>query len=143
MTRSEHGFTLLEILVVVMIIGMLAVVLATQLLSRAGEAKAQAASIQVQKIENLLEVYRLDNGRYPTAEQGLRALVTEPQLDPVPRRYPPDGYARSQDLDDPWGAPYQYELPGSHNPRSYDVYSWGPDGQPDTEDDIGNWDREA
>ncbi len=145
MTRSSQGFTLIEILVVVLIIGLLSAVLATNLIGRADDAKIQLAATQIRNIEQSLELYRLDNGRYPTAEQGLAALVREPTSEPRPRRYPPGGYVKRDALQDPWGAPYEYQFPGDWNSHSFDLSSFGADGLEGGEGnnaDIANWDTE-
>ena len=145
MTRSSQGFTLIEILVVVLIIGLLSAVLATNLIGRADDAKIQLAATQIRNIEQSLELYRLDNGRYPTAEQGLAALVREPASEPRPRRYPPGGYVKRDALLDPWGSPYEYQFPGDQNAHSFDLSSFGADGLDGGEGnaaDIVNWDTE-
>ena len=91
---ADAGFTLLEIMIVVMIIGLLMTAIATQLLGRAQQAQVELAATQMQQIVQSLELYRLDNGRYPTTEQGLAALVSEPTSQPAPRRWSPGGYAK-------------------------------------------------
>jgi len=138
----EAGFTLLEILIVVTIIGLLMAVVGTQLVGRAGTARHDIARTQVQQLESALAAYELDNGRYPTAEQGLMALVQEPQSDPRPRRYQPGGYAKHEMLTDPWGSEYFYEIPGLNNSHSFDLYTLGADaakGGEGVNADIGNW----
>jgi general secretion pathway protein G len=139
---DHSGFTLMEILVVVLLIGMLMTLVSTRLFSRLDESKITLAGGQLQKLSQQLELYKLDNGRYPTGSQGLRALVTEPNEEPVPRRYPKSAYARSADLQDPWGTQYTYEQPGTHNAHSYDLFSLGPDGVA-SEDDVTNWEDDA
>lgn len=138
---TDQGFTLIEILVVVLIIGLLTTLVATTLFSRADDAKRTLAEAQLQKVSQSLELYKLDNGRYPTTEQGLDALAREPLSEPRPRRYPPDGYLKAKDLRDPWDSPFAYRQPGDHNTASYDLLSLGPDGQEGSEDDLGNWDN--
>ncbi|MGP2704929.1 type II secretion system major pseudopilin GspG, partial [Serratia marcescens] len=91
-------------------------------------------------LENALDMYKLDNGRYPSAEQGLAALVTRPVLAPIPRNYPEDGYIRRLPQD-PWGQEYRLRNPGRHG--KLDVFSLGQDGVADTDDDIGNWVADA
>ena len=145
MNRRNEGFTLIEILVVVLIIGLLTAVLATNLFSRADDAKYQLAKTQLRQLEQSLELYRLDNGHYPSADQGLEALVREPSIEPRPRRYPAGGYVKRESISDPWGMTYQYRLPGSYNTHSFDLMSFGPDGLEGGEGsdaDIGNWDVE-
>ena len=143
---DEDGFTLIEILVVVAIIGLLMTYLATNLLGQAAGAKIDLARVQMEKLEQTLELYKLDNGRYPTSEQGLNALVSAPTSEPLPRRYPPKGYVKRADLEDPWGVKYQYVAPGSRNTFSFDLFSFGPDGIQGGEAenaDIGNWDTQS
>jgi general secretion pathway protein G len=142
--RNSPGFTLIEILVVVLIIGLLASVLATNLIGRGQEAQIKLVATQIQKLEASLEMYKLDNGRYPTQEQGLDALVRQPSGDPQPKRWSP--YAKANQIKDPWGMPYQYRYPGEHNTHSFDLYSFGPDGTEGGDDefaDITNWDAES
>ena len=87
-------------------------------------------------------MYKLDNSRYPTTEQGLKALIKKPTASPVPKNWKKGGYV--QELpEDPWGNKYQYANPGVHNPDSYDLYSFGPDQEEGSDDDIGNWQSEA
>ncbi|MBM4334943.1 MAG: type II secretion system protein GspG [Deltaproteobacteria bacterium] len=140
--EERDGFTLIEIMVVVLIVGLLMTVLATNVFRRLGGAQADIARLQVSKLSQQLELYKLDNGTYPTSEQGLDALVHEPTTEPRPRRYPDGGYVSSKDLLDPWQVPFKYERPGKNNARSFDLYSFGADGQPggDGENaEIGNW----
>jgi general secretion pathway protein G len=144
--RSEDGFTLIEILVVVAIIGLLMTYLATNLIGRSEGAKRELARVQITKLEQTLELYKLDNGRYPTSEQGLNALVSAPTSEPLPRRYPSKGYVKRADLEDPWGVSYQYVAPGSRNQSSFDIFSFGPDqvqGGEAENADIGNWDTQS
>ncbi len=143
--RRTQGFTLIEILIVVGIIGLLASVLITNLIGRAGQAKVDLTSTQIRQLEQALEMYKLDNGRYPTEEQGLAALVRAPSSDPVPRRYNPGGYVKRDSITDPWGVRYEYKKPGTHNAHSFDLYSVGPDGTQGGEggaSGITNWDEE-
>lgn len=143
--RNE-AFTLLEIMVVVLIIGMLMALIAPRILGRFTQAKVDIARMQVTRLGQSLELYKLDNGTYPTSEQGLDALVHEPSSEPRPKRYPAGGYVGADSLKDPWQQPYRYERPGKNNPQSYDLYSYGDDGQPGGEGenaDIGNWESTA
>ena len=143
--RTNQGFTLIEILIVVGIIGLLASVLVTNLIGRAGQAKVDLASTQIRQLEQALEMYKLDNGRYPTEEQGLAALVRAPSSEPTPRRYNPGGYVKRDAITDPWGVRYEYKKPGTHNTHSFDLYSVGPDGDQGGEGGasaISNWDEE-
>ena len=140
--ENRDGFTLIEIMVVVLIVGLLMTVLATNVFRRLGGAQADIARLQVSKLSQQLELYKLDNGTYPTSEQGLDALVHEPTTEPRPRRYPEGGYVSAEDLLDPWQMPFKYERPGKNNARSFDLYTFGADGQPGGEGEnaeIGNW----
>lgn len=128
--RGSEGFTLLEILIVVTIIGVLMAVVAPRFLGRAEEAKAKLASVQIDKIAGTIDLYRIDNGTYPTTDQGLDALISPPTSGPQPRRYQAGGYAKDKDLLDPWGGPLTYQAPGQVNTSSFDLCSLGPDGQP-------------
>jgi general secretion pathway protein G len=142
--RGSEGFTLLEILIVVTIIGVLMAIIAPQFLGRAEEAKIKMAGMQIEKTSGAIEVYRLDNGTYPTTDQGLLALVRPPTSGPQPRRYSPGGYAKDKELLDPWGAPLFYVAPGQFNTSGFDLCSLGPDGQPGgdgTNADICNYSR--
>jgi general secretion pathway protein G len=144
--RKNDGFTLLEIMVVVLIIGLLMTVLATNVFKRLGGAQADIARLQVSKLSQQLELYKLDNGTYPTTEQGLDALVREPSSEPRPRRYPEGGYVTGKDLLDPWQMPFKYERPGKNNTRTFDLYTLGADGTDggDGENaEIGNWEADA
>jgi general secretion pathway protein G len=146
-TRSRRrGFTLIEIMAVVLIMGLLMAVVGVNIKSQIDKARLATARAQITQLENALEFYRMDNGRYPTTEQGLRALVSKPTGDPEPRSYPPGGYLKKSDaLLDPWQEPFQYANPGSRNPHSFDLWSLGADAAPGGEGgdaDIGNWDAD-
>ncbi|PRN05147.1 type II secretion system protein GspG [Pseudomonas sp. LLC-1] len=139
--RAQRGFTLIEIMVVVIILGVLGALVLPNVMSRPDHAKLTAARTDIQSIATALEIYRLDNGRYPTTAQGLEALVRRPTLAPLPRQWSAQGYLKRQAMD-PWGAPYQYANPGTRSDQGYDLFSLGADGQPGGEDadaDIGNW----
>jgi general secretion pathway protein G len=137
-TRNA-GFTLIEIMIVVLIIGMLTTLVATTIFGRLEQSKVDIAGMQIQKLSQALELYKLDNGVYPTSEQGLDALVHEATSEPRPRRFPPGGYANPKDLVDPWQSQFKYARPGQNNPHSYDLYSLGSDGVEGGEADVGNW----
>src|SRR5262245_53660635 len=113
--RAQAGFTLIEILIVVTIIGLLMTFTATRLIRIGSDTKGTIAEALLHKIEGALEIYRLQNGSYPSSEQGLGALVRKPTLEPVPRSYPPGGYLSEKQLLDPWGNPYRYAFPGRNN----------------------------
>jgi general secretion pathway protein G len=134
-----RGFTLIEIMVVVIIIGLLAAVIVPQVISKVDEAKVAKAKSDIQALETALTMFRLDNSKYPTTEEGLQSLVTQPN-DPTIRHWRPGGYLQRISKD-PWGFDYQYTYPGQHG-KEYDLYSLGADGQPGGEGinaDIGNW----
>lgn len=135
-TTRQRGFTLLEIMVVIVILGVLASLTIPSLMGNKDRADRQKAVSDIVTLENALDMYRLDNGRYPTTEQGVRALVNKPQLAPIPRNYLADGYLRRLPQD-PWGNDYRLISPGKHS--AIDVFSLGPDGESGSADDIGNW----
>lgn len=135
----QRGFTLLEVMVVVVILGILAVLVAPKIISRPDEARAVAAKQDVASLMQALKLYRLDNQRYPATEQGLQALVTKPTTSPLPPNWKNGGYIERLPKD-PWGSPYQYLNPGLRG--EIDVFSLGADGAPGGEGndaDIGNW----
>ena len=134
---ARRGFTLLELMVVVVIIGVLAALIAPAVLERAEQAKVTAARTDVTNLMSQLKLYRLDNGRYPTSEQGLDSLVNKPSTGPIPGNWKP---YLDKLPNDPWQRPYQYANPGTHG--EIDVFSFGADGQPGGEGndaDIGSW----
>ena len=136
---KNGGFSLVEILVVLVIMGLLISVVAPTVLNRADEARVQKVGADFKAIETALKIYRLDNYVYPTTEQGLEALVEPSSLDPVPRNFKKGGYLSELPLD-PWGRPYLYLRPGENG--EIDLYSLGADGLSGGEDqnaDIGNW----
>jgi len=135
--RRQRGFTLIELMVVLAIIGVLAALIVPNVLGRADEARVTAARTDVGHLMQALKLYRLDNQRFPTAEQGLQALVTRPTVEPLPQNWKP--YIEKLPRD-PWGRPYQYLNPGLQG--EVDVLSLGADGQPGGEGfnaDIGSW----
>ena len=139
-TRSQSaGFSLVEILVVLVIMGLLISVVAPTVLNRADEARVQKVQADFKAIETALKIYRLDNYVYPTTEQGLEALVEPSTLDPEPRNFKEGGYLAEVPVD-PWGRPYLYLSPGERG--EVDIYSLGADGLSGGEGqnaDIGNW----
>jgi general secretion pathway protein G len=137
-SQRRAGFTLIEIMAVVVIMGMLMTVLAVGISGQLDKARMSTARAQISRIEQALDFYQLDNARYPTSDQGLDALVTQPSSPPEPKFYTPGGYIKVDALLDPWGEPFQYRIPGSENPHAFDLWSTGPDGQEGT-DDITNW----
>ena len=136
---AQRGFSLVEILVVLVIMGLLISIVAPTVLNRADEARVQKAYADFKAIGTSLKIYRLDNYVYPTTEQGLEALVEPSSLDPEPRNFKSGGYLAEVPLD-PWGRPYLYLSPGENG--EIDIYSLGADGVSGGEGqntDIGNW----
>lgn len=134
---ASRGFTLIELMVVLVIIGVLAALIVPNVLDRADDARVTAAKTDIANINQALKLYRLDNQRYPTAEQGLKALVTKPTSGPAPQNWKP--YLEKLP-NDPWGNPYQYLNPGVKGP--IDIMSFGADGKAGGEGkdaDIGSW----
>lgn len=124
--HSQKGFSLIELLVVMAIMAALIAVIAPNFLGRADEARVTAAKADFAQIETALSMYRLDNSRYPTSAQGLKALVEKTTTAPVPRKFKDGGYLSAMPID-PWGTPYGYVSPGQDD-RKYDLYSYGADG---------------
>ena len=135
--RSSRGFTLLELMVVIVIIGVLAALIAPKVLEKVGQAKVTAAKSDINNIMNALKMYKLDNGRFPSQDQGLQALVAKPTVGVIPQNWRP--YLDKLPAD-PWGRAYQFANPGVKG--EIDVYSLGADGQPGGDGknaDIGSW----
>ena len=135
---KQHGFTLIEIMVVVVILGILAAAVVPKIMSRPEQARIEKAKHDIAALESALNIYKLDNYRYPSTDQGLESLVNKPSGSPQPRNYKSGGYIKKLNKD-PWGQEYLYLFPGIHT--DLDLYSLGPDGQP-SDDDIGNWNIE-
>ncbi|MEM9256858.1 MAG: type II secretion system major pseudopilin GspG [Pseudomonadota bacterium] len=139
----NRGFSLVEILVVLVIMGLLISVVAPTVLNQADDARIQKAKADFKNIETALKLYRLDNYVYPTTEQGLQALVEASSLDPVPRNFRQGGYLEELPVD-PWGRPYLYLSPGER--KEIDIYTLGADGLPGGEGqnaEVGNWKDEG
>jgi general secretion pathway protein G len=137
--RRSAGFTLLELIVVIIVLGLLAGLVGPQIMGRLSEAKSTTAKTQIELLSVALDNYRLDNGVYPTSDQGLDALTTKPARDPVPSNWR-GPYLRKAVPADPWGRPYVYRSPGRANATPFDLSSLGRDGKEggDGEDaDIG------
>ncbi|HSB97341.1 MAG TPA: type II secretion system major pseudopilin GspG [Spongiibacteraceae bacterium] len=139
--KRAYGFSLIEIMVVIVIIGLLVAIVAPNVLERADEARIQKVKADFKNIETALKLYKLDNFSYPTTEQGLMALVEKPTVDPIPRNWKTGGYIEHAP-EDPWGNVYKYLNPPEFGHGEYDLYSLGADGVSGGEGqnaDIGNW----
>ena len=137
-TTAKEGFTLLEVLIAIALLAAIAALLITNLDKILGGGNKEIARIFVEEtLETPLMTYRIHMGNYPSTEQGLDALVNKPSEDAENWQ---GSYVKKLS-NDPWGKPYQYRFPGTHNTDSYDIWSWGPDGQ-ESEDDIGNWSKD-
>lgn len=138
---NRHGFTLIEIMVVIVILAMLAALVGPKLMGRSDDAKVTDARVQIKNMETALKLYKLDNGVYPTTEQGLISLVTKPTVGVIPKNYKEGGYLEGKKLPkDPWQGDYIYVAPGEHG--DYDLLSYGADGAKGGEGknaDITSW----
>ena len=151
MTKNERtrreGFTLVEIMAVVVIMGLLAGLVGTAVVGNLAKARSETAAAQIKQLESALTFYQMDNGRFLTTDQGLQALVEKPTGAPEPRNYRDGGYLQTTTVPkDPWGLDYQYLSPGQHNPQSFDIWTLGADGTPGGEGgdrDVGNWTAES
>lgn len=138
--RHAAGFTLIEIMVVIVILGILGAIVVPKIMDQPDKARVAAAKQDIQTLSTALSMYKLDNFAYPSTQQGLQALVKQPSGDPPAPNWKPGGYIHKLPLD-PWGHPYQYLNPGTHN-DDYDLFSLGADGRPGGTGlaaDIGNW----
>lgn len=139
--RNSKGFTLIEIMVVVVILGILAAIIAPRLIGRTDEAKVTEAKVQIKNIETALKMYKLDNGSYPSTEQGLDSLVARPTVGNIPKNWREGGYLEKKKIPaDPWGNAYLYASPGLGG--DYDIVSLGADGVrggDGFDKDIDNW----
>lgn len=142
--RDEKGFSFLELMVVVVILGILATYIAPRFMGRTDDAKIVKAKVDISSLETALKLYKLDNGVYPTTEQGISALVEKPSTEPVPSNWSEKGYLeKSRVPKDPWGKEYIYLSPGVHD--DYDLICYGADGAPGGEGknkDINSWELE-
>ncbi len=145
--RSRHrsgGFTLIELMVVIVILGILAGLIVPRIMGRPDEAKQLKAKLQIESLETALKLYKLDNGSYPSTDQGLEALVAKPDTPPVPRKWRDGGYLEKGRVPvDPWGNTFVYLSPGVHG--DYDITSYGADGISGGDgknSDINNWEIE-
>jgi len=142
--KSTHGFTLIELMVVIVILGILVSFIAPRLMGRPDEAKQVKARIQIESLETAIKLYKLDSGIYPTTEQGLQALVEQPQTGTLPKKWRKGGYLEKGKVPkDPWGNEFVYLSPGAQG--DYDIISYGADGVPGGEEfdkDINSWEIE-
>lgn len=141
MLRNSKGFTLIELLIVIAILGTLAAIIAPRIVGRTDEARVVEAKVQMQNLETALRLFRLDNGFYPSTEQGLEALVRKPESGRIPAKWRDGGYLEKKKVpNDPWGSPFIYASPGQSG--DYDIISWGADGARGGEGfdaDIRSW----
>lgn len=144
MRHNHRGFTLIELMVVIVILGILAGLIVPRIMGRPEEARRMKAKVQVESIETALKLYKLDNGNYPTTEQGLEALVQAPEVGQLARAWREGGYLEKGKVpQDPWGNEYVYLCPGVHG--DYDLTSYGADGEPGGEgkdEDVNSWELE-
>jgi general secretion pathway protein G len=144
MKTGNHGFTLIEILVVLVILGILAGLIAPRIMGKPEEARRTKAALQIRSIESALKMYKLDNGVYPSTEQGLEALVKKPETGIVPKKWRDGGYLESVKVPlDPWGNPFVYVCPGEYG--DFDISSYARDGEKGGEGDsadINSWEIE-
>ncbi|SNY59341.1 type II secretion system protein G (GspG) [Arsukibacterium tuosuense] len=138
--QIQKGFTLLEVMVVIVILGIIASMVVPNLMGNQEQAARQKVVVDIQQLESALDMYRLRNGFYPTTEQGIESLVTAPTSQPAPRSFPEGGFIRRLPKD-PWNEDYIMVSPGQLG--RIDVYSKGPDRVAGTDDDIGNWNLDA
>jgi general secretion pathway protein G len=142
MKGKKRGFTLVEIMVVVVIIGLLAALIGPRLVGQSEAAKITAARTQIKNFEQALELFHLNNGFFPTTNQGLAALISKPTMPPEPKNYQSGGYLKARAVPrDPWGNDYMYICPGENG--DYDIISFGSDGREGGQGgaaDISNWD---
>ena len=147
MNERNRGFTLIEIMAVVLIMGLLAGIVGTFVVGQINQARVATAKAQIKQIESALTFYQMDNGRFPTEEQGLEALVRPPSSGPEPRNYRAGGYLQGGAVPkDPWDNLFNYRFPGQVNQHSFDIWSLGADGAPggdESDADFGNWSEEA
>jgi len=138
---GNQGFTLIELMVVIVILGILAAIIAPRIIGRTDEAKVTEAKVQIKNFETAIKLYKLDNGRYPATDQGLNALVSKPTTGIIPRNWRKGGYLENRKIPfDPWGNPYIYASPGLHG--DYDILSLGGDGARGGEgfdSDVESW----
>jgi len=132
---ARRGFTLIELLLVLVILAVLAVIVVPKFAGRSEDARKTAAKTQVTNIASAVRMFEVDVGRYPSSDEGIRALMEAPGN----AKGWKGPYMEQEIKEDPWGNPYVYKQPGTHNPNGIDIYSMGPNGVDGDDDDIGNW----
>lgn len=141
--KNSRGFTLIELMVVMLILGILASLIMPRFMEEPIRAERTKASVTISTLEGALKMYKLDNGQYPSTEQGLQALVEPPSVGKLAKKWRNGGYLEKGLPKDPWGNDYIYICPGLHS--DFDLMSYGPDGEPGGEDldaDLNNWELE-
>jgi len=140
--KESRGFTLIELMVVIVILSLLAVLVGPKIIGRSDDAKVADAKVQIRNLETGLKLYKLDSGNFPETEQGIQALITKPTVGKIPNNYKGEGYLETKSVPkDPWGNDYIYLSPGEHG--DYDLFSFGADGARGGEEknaDIESWD---
>ncbi|MGD9807248.1 MAG: type II secretion system major pseudopilin GspG [Deferribacterales bacterium] len=131
--RNNKGFTIIEVLVVIVILGILGSLLVPKFLDKPDEARVAKANLDIKAIESALKIYKLENSVYPTTEQGLEALIRKPEVEPIPKNYKRGGYIEENSIKDPWDNDYVYRSPGEDD-RDYEIISYGADGKEGGED---------
>ncbi|ADD67285.1 general secretion pathway protein G [Denitrovibrio acetiphilus DSM 12809] len=130
---NRKGFTIIEVLVVIVILGILGTLLVPKFLDKPDEARVTKAKLDMRAIESALKIYKLENGSYPTTDQGLEALTKKPEVEPIPKNYKKGGYMEESSIKDPWDNDYVYRSPGDDD-RDYEIISYGSDGKEGGED---------
>jgi general secretion pathway protein G len=130
---NSKGFTIIEILVVIVILGILGTLLVPKFLDKPDEARVTKATLDIKAISSSLKIYKLENGFYPTTDQGLEALIKQPDTEPVPKNYKKGGYLEESNIKDPWGNDFIYRSPGEDD-RDFEIISYGADGKEGGED---------
>lgn len=137
---QKSGFSFLELLAALTILAIVVGIAAPAIFKMVGKGKIDSTKVQISALEQALNSFNLDCGFFPSTEQGLESLITAPTLGRPCKNFDPDGYLKKKSLpEDPWKKPFIYTSPGQHNASSYDLSSEGPDGLPQTADDINNW----